>query len=206
MSQRTKQRRQFALSLLLYDRPLHPEIFRRIRSEEVERRAYRASVHLIDGGHLVEFEAGGSRLSEVVVDGPEDVPQIGLIEHVPCRGEHCHEAETHENVRYMLSTQEEQLPDALYEATKQEILDYARQRELMWAQVPAQPAQSDGTPGRGPFLGCLDVERRANELLVQSFHLYDEFNMVLKTQGIIEAVKLPAAGAKGGAKIGGRRG
>ena len=35
----------------------------------------------------------------------------------------------------------------------------------------------------------LDIERRSHELLVQSFHLFDENQMVIKTQAIIEVVK-----------------
>lgn len=189
MSQRTKQRKQFALNLLLYNRPLHPELFRFHRSEEAERRAYTAQIHLVDGGHLVEFDAGDSHLTEILVNSPENMPDRGLIEEVPCRGERYHEDVTHENIRYMISTQEEQLPAPLYEATRQEILDYAQKRELMWADVSGN-LDEEGN-GRGRFLGALDVERRANELLVQSFHLFDEFQMVVKTQGIIEVLRTP---------------
>ncbi len=184
MSQRTKQRKQFALNLLLYSNPVHPELFRRYRTQEVERKAYTAQVHLIDGGHLVEFEAGGNHLTEIIVNGGDNKPQNGLIEEVPCRGERCHELETHDNIRYMISTQEEQLSGTLYDATRREIMDYAQKRELMWAEVPA-----DETEGRGLFLGALDIERRASELLVQSFHLFDEFQMVVKTQAIMEVIR-----------------
>ena len=48
------------------------------------------------------------------------------------------------------------------------------------------------TPGRdesGEVLSVLDIERRSHELLVQSFHLFDETQMVIKTQAIIEASK-----------------
>jgi len=38
-------------------------------------------------------------------------------------------------------------------------------------------------------LGVLDIERRSHELLVQSFHLFDESQMVIKTQAIIEVIK-----------------
>jgi len=180
MSRSTKQRKQFALNLLLYGNPVHPELFRRYRSQDVERRTYRAAVHLIDGGHLVEFDAPGSHLT----NGGENHPQNGLIEEVPCRGERLHEVETHDNVRYMISTQEEQLQGSLFDATRAEILDYAQKRELMWTEVAANEAE-----GRGRFLGVLDVECRAGELLVQSFHVYDEFQMVVKTQGLIEVIK-----------------
>ncbi len=189
MSQRTKQRKQFALNLWLFNRPLHPELFRLHRSETAERRSYTARIHLVDGGHLVEFDTGEHHLTELVAYGPDNLPKNGLIEEVLCRGEKYHEDITHENIRYMISTQEEQLSPALYEATRQEILDYAQKRELAWVDVPGEQ-DHDGN-GRGRFLGVLDIERRANELLVQSFHLFDEFNMVIKTQGIIEVLKTP---------------
>ena len=193
MSQRTKQqRKQFLLNLHLFDRPLHPELFRLHRTEAADRRAYSAQVHLTDAGHVVEFDAGGGRrLTEILInqsDHPQlELPQNGLIEEVQCRGEAYHEAEVLPGVNYMISTQEEQLPPPLYEATREEILDYAQRRELMWVDVPGDLTGEPG--GRGRFLGVLDVERRANELLVQSFHLFDEFQMVVKTQGIVEVVR-----------------
>jgi hypothetical protein len=185
MSTRTKQRKQFALNLLLYSRPLHPELFRCHRTELAQRRTYEAQIHLVDGGHVVEFDAGDVHLTEIMYNGPESgngMPQRGLIEELPCRGERYHETVIDDRVRYMLSTQEEQLPSPLYESTRQEIVEYAQMRELMWTDVPAGDE-------RGRFLGVLDIERRANELLVQSFHLFDEFGIVVKTQGIIEVMK-----------------
>jgi hypothetical protein len=47
------------------------------------------------------------------------------------------------------------------------------------------PSQGDA----GGYLSVLDIERRSHELLVQSFHLFDENQMVIKTQAIIEVVK-----------------
>ena len=70
----------------------------------------------------------------------------------------------------------------LYEATRHEISTYAAKRELM---------SGEGTlgPDGGGFLSVLDIERRSHELLVQSFHLFDENQMVIKTQAIIEVSK-----------------
>ena len=115
--------------------------------------------------------------------GSSSMPERGLIESLLCRGERYHEAETHHNVRYMLSTQEEQLPGTLYEATRQEIRDYAQKRELVWVESPE-------TDARGGSLSALDIERRANELLVQSFHLFHDTSTVIKTQGIIEVTRV----------------
>jgi hypothetical protein len=71
----------------------------------------------------------------------------------------------------------------LSDATRHEIHTYASKRELMTAD---SPPNHDGSGG---YLSVLDIERRSHELLVQSFHLFDENQMVIKTQGIIEVVK-----------------
>ena len=50
-------------------------------------------------------------------------------------------------------------------------------------------AEQSATAEGSGFLSVLDIERRSHELLVQSFHLFDDNQMVIKTQAIIEVVK-----------------
>ena len=57
-----------------------------------------------------------------------------FLQSIPCRGEKYHEMNVGENIRYMISTQEEQLTQTLYDATRQEISTYANRRELMSAE------------------------------------------------------------------------
>ena len=181
MSHRTKQRRSGGLTLLLYQRTLHPELFRILGSEKVSRRAYEAEIWLVEGGHVTMFTAGKNVLTEVILTGTEEYPDRGLIQKVPCRGEKYHEMQSG-NVRYMISTQEEQLTQTLYDATKHEISTYAIRRELMMGETPP-------SGDKGGIFSVLDIERRSHELLVQSFHLFDDNLMVLKTQAIIEVIK-----------------
>jgi hypothetical protein len=182
MSNRTKQRRSGGLTLLLYQRTLHPELFKILASEQVSRRAYEADVWLVEGGHVISLTAGKNTLTEVIVTTNEPLTDRGLLQTIPCRGEKYHEMQAAPNLKYMISTQEEQLSQTLYDATKHEISTYAARRELMSAEVPA-------TQETGASLSVLDIERRSHELLVQSFHLFDENQMVIKTQAIIEVVK-----------------
>ena len=182
MPNRTKQRRSGGLTLLLYQRTLHPELFRILASEQVSRRAYEADIWLVEGGHVISFSAGKNTLTEVIVTNHEPLTDRGLLQTIPCRGEKNHEMTSGGTIRYMISTQEEQLTQTLYEATKHEIASYANKRELMTAETPA-------TPETGASLSVLDIERRSHELLVQSFHLFDENQMVIKTQAILEVIK-----------------
>ena len=181
MSNRTKQRRSGGLTLLLYQRTLHPELFKILASEQVSRRAYEADIWLVEGGHVISLTAGKNTLTEVIVTSNDPMTDRGLLQTIPCRGEKYHET-TVGNIRYMISTQEEQLSQTLYDATRHEIATYANKRELMQAEVPAKE-------DTGGSLSVLDIERRSHELLVQSFHLFDENQMVIKTQAIIEVIK-----------------
>jgi hypothetical protein len=182
MSSRTKQRRSGGLTLLLYQRTLHPELFKILATERVSRRAYEADIWLVEGGHVISLTAGKNTFSEVIVTTNEPLTDRGLLQSIPCRGEKYHEMTAGPNIKYMISTQEEQLSQTLYDATRHEIATYASRRELMAAETPPR----DETGG---VLSVLDIERRSHELLVQSFHLFDENQMVIKTQAIIEVVK-----------------
>jgi hypothetical protein len=184
MSNRTKQRRSGGLTLLLYQRTLHPELFSILSTARFQRRAYEADIWLVEGGHVITFSAGDNPLTEVIITNPDksNLTDRGLVQSIPCRGERYHEMTSGGTIRYMISVQEEQLTQTLYDATRNEIADYAAKRELMTAEVPARE-ESAGS------LHVLDIECRSHELLVQSFHLFDENQMVVKTQGIIEVVK-----------------
>jgi hypothetical protein len=182
MSNRTKQRRSGGLTLLLYQRTLHPELFKILASEQVSRRAYNADIWLVEGGHVITFLAGKTSLTEVIATNHDPLVERNFLQSIPCRGEKYHEMTVGENVRYMISTQEEQLTQTLYDATREEISTYAERRELMSAEGVSS---TDG----GGYLSVLDIERRSHELLVQSFHLFDENLLVMKTQAIIEVIK-----------------
>jgi len=182
MANRTKQRRSGGLTLLLYQRTLHPELFKILASEQVSRRAYEADIWLVEGGHVIMFAAGKNTLTEVIVTNNAPLTDRGLLQSIPCRGEKYHEMTAGGNIRYMISTQEEQLTQTLYDATKHEIASYASKRELM-------TAETQGNGDIGGTLSVLDIERRSHELLVQSFHLFDDTQMVIKTQAIIEVIK-----------------
>ena len=141
-SNRTKQRRSGGLTLLLYQRSLHPELFKIYGTERVVRRAYDADIWLVEGGHVIAFTAGKNTLTEVIVNHGEPMTDRNLVQSIPCRGEKYHETTFGGNIRYMISTQEEQLSQTLYDATREEITAYAAKRELMTAE---QTATAEGS-------------------------------------------------------------
>ncbi len=149
MSNRTKQRRSGGLTLLLYQRTLHPELFRIHATEQVSRRAYEADIWLVDGGHVVSFRTGKNTLTEVIRMNHEPLTDRGLLQSIPCRGEKYHETTAGPNIRYMISTQEELLTQTLYDATKHEIATYAAKRELMTRGYPGHHRVCGGVERAG---------------------------------------------------------
>src|ERR1700728_571477 len=90
MSNRTKQRRMGGLTLLLYQRTLHPELFKILASEQVTRRAYEADIWLVEGGHVISLTAEKNTLTEVIVNKSEPMTDRSLLLSTPCRGEKYH--------------------------------------------------------------------------------------------------------------------
>src|SRR3954451_23110786 len=158
MSSRTKQRRSGGLTLLIYQRTLHPELFKILASERVSRRAYDDDIWLVEGRHVIYLTAGKNTFSEVIVTNHEPLTDRGLLQSIPCRGERYHEMTAGENIKYMISTQEEQLTQTLYDATKQKPAPPPPRPELMSPEAPPRDA-------RGATLSVLDIERRSHELL-----------------------------------------
>ncbi|MGH7214107.1 MAG: hypothetical protein ACREIT_05030 [Tepidisphaeraceae bacterium] len=110
MPNRTKQRRSGGLTLLLYQRTLHPELFNILGTEQVSRRAYEADIWLVEGGHVISFTANKNTLTEVIVTNNDPLTDRGLLQSIPCRGEKYHEMNAGTNIRYMISTQESSSP------------------------------------------------------------------------------------------------
>ena len=79
------------MTLLLYQRTLHPELFKILATEQVTRRAYEADIWLVEGGHVISFTAGKNTLTEVIVTKSEPMTDRGLLHSIPCRGEKYHE-------------------------------------------------------------------------------------------------------------------
>jgi len=70
------------------------------------------------------FTAGKNTLTEVIVTNYPAPTDRGLLQSIPCRGEKYHEMTAGPNIKYMISTQEEQLSQTLLRC------DQARDHQL----------------------------------------------------------------------------
>jgi len=164
--------------LMLYQRPLHPELFGIQDRQAFTQSDYEVECWMIPGGHILRFQGGGQCLSEVVVDQGPQLPQRGLLQALPCLGEKELEESVNDSVRYISSVQTELLSDNLYAATLAEMREFSKHHGTMhYEWVDAESSSN---------LSVFSVERYKKEVHTESYHLIGGAGFVLRTQSIFE--------------------
>jgi hypothetical protein len=167
-----------AYNMLLYRNALHPEFFGIEGRRRIEHGEYEFEAWIFRGGHALRFQHDGLCLTEIVTDEVEQLPERGLIATFPCAGEKDHDTTFGEQLVYMTSIQTEILTDHLYLGTHNEMLEHGRRFEglmSLWSEVQGKPN-----------LSLVDMQRFADQVHVQSYHLRADCSLVLHTQTIYQ--------------------
>jgi len=163
--------------LMLYKRPLHPELFT-FQGRRVDRHGdYEVETWLVKGGHVVRFILDGRSLVEAVLEGNDHLPESNLAHALPCLGEKEYEYEDDGNINYFTTLQTESLTENLYLATYREMKSFAHEVGGLWYE--------QDTPA-GPNMYVLDYQKYKKEFHVQGYHLTASNGNVLRTQSVFE--------------------
>jgi len=166
--------------LVLYSRPLHPELFT-FHARRTDRQGdYEVECWVVEGGHVVRFAVDGQNMVEVVLEGGENLPESGLSHVLPCIGEKEYDYEQEERIHYFTTLQTETLSENLYLATFREMLDFAQETGALFYE--------EQTPN-GPAMVVLDCQKYRREFHVQSYHLAPRTSTVLRTQSVFEIIQ-----------------
>src|SRR5208337_4685718 len=95
------------MRFLLYDRPLHPELFDIYQDHHIVKTSYEARIWVTGCAHVISFYRDRQSLVELMADPETDLPQRGLLLELPFRGEHDHEHKRAEGINYMMNFQVE---------------------------------------------------------------------------------------------------
>ena len=180
--------------LMLYRRPLHPELFS-IQGRSVFRTSdYEVESWLMPAGHVVRFQHEDQTLTETVIESGDHLPETGLVHALPCLGEKEFEMappqveespdspsspKSQRTLGYMTTIQTESLSDNLYMATYREMVDFADEKgALMYEWTEKETGAA--------CLTVLDSDKYKSEYQIQSYHLLGCNGMVLRTQSIFE--------------------
>lgn len=167
------------LHLFLYDRPLHPELFRHFADYRVRQGRYYADVWIVGLSHVVTVTMGHRSLTELLFSEHEVLPTRGVLTRFRMKGERDAERRTADGWHYLVSTQVEVMDEALYKSVHNDLVRHALRRG--WYCPYEQ--WSDGR--LAPF-SYLDHEARDREFHVHAFHAFPQDCTLVKTQSIFE--------------------
>jgi hypothetical protein len=168
---------------VLYQRPLHPELFHIHQSRHLERPTYQADIWVMGLSHVVTVQSAGRCVTEVTSDDIEVLPNNGMVTSFQFRGERDHVETFEHGMRYILSSQVERMSQNLFHASHRDLIRYASSRGML---VTFEDWAEDA--GLVPFT-FIDYELRDRELHVQAFHAFPADYTILKTQSIFEVGK-----------------
>ena len=119
--------------LMIYNRPLHPELFELQNRNNYRTSDYEVENWLIPAGHAVRFQVGDFSITEAVLESGDHLPENGLLHALPCVGEKDFNFSPNEHspLSYVTAIQTEALTDNLYNATFNEMVDFASEAEAL---------------------------------------------------------------------------
>lgn len=166
------------LNLFLYDRGLHPELFRHYSDHRVEQGRYHAGIWIIGLGHYVSVTHGNRSLTELISRDSELLPSRGVLSRFRLKGERDLERRA-DGWGYMASTQIETMDEALYKSVHVDLIRHAAKRG--WFYQYDFWAESDLVP-----FSYVDHEARDSEFHIHAFHAFPSERTIVKTQTIFE--------------------
>ena len=166
--------------LVLYRRALHPELFKVKARRVLEHAGYEFETWVMPGSHLLRFQFNGECATELITDQEDCVPDRGIVAAMPCAGERDHEEKFTETINYASTLQTEQLPEPLYRATYDELLEFGRESGALIHEW----RDDDG----GRCASIIDVQRFRKEVHAQGYHLMSQGGLILRTQCLFEIV------------------
>ena len=166
--------------LALYQRALHPELFRIQDRRAAPQAEYEVEAWVTPGGHVLRFAGRNRCLTEAVAHQDFPLPDRNILHNLQCLGEREVDQVIEGTVRYMASAQTELLTDNLYAATFKEMKEFAAENQALihaWTEP-------DGTQS----LSVLDLQYFRREMHAQAYHMVGPNGFMLRTQSIFEMV------------------
>jgi hypothetical protein len=167
------------LHLFLYDRPLHPELFRHFADYRVRQGRYHADVWITGLSHVITVTMGHRSISELLSNDNEVLPTRGVLTRFRMKGERDAERRTNDGWHYMVSSQIETMDEPLYKSVHNDLIRHAVRRG--WYYPYEEWAESELVP-----FTYIDYEARDREFHVHAFHAFPHERTLAKTQSIFE--------------------
>jgi hypothetical protein len=167
------------LHFVLYDRPLHPELFRHYADYRVAQGRYHADVWVVGLSHVVTLTCGQRSITELLSPDNEFLPTRGVVSRFRLKGERDQERRLPDGWSHMVSSQVETMDQPLYKSVHNDLLRHASKRG--WFTPYEQWGEGDLFP-----FSYVDHEARDAEFHIHAFHAFPHERTLVKTQSIFE--------------------
>jgi len=167
------------LHLFVFDRALHPELFRHFADYQVRQGRYQADIWVVGLSHVITVTSGQRCLTELLARESDVLPTRGVLSRFRLKGERDHERKTPDGWSYMVSTQIETMDEALYKSVHNDLLRHTEKRG--WFHSYNEWEENGLTP-----FSYIDHEARDSEFHVHAFHANPLERTLIKTQSIVE--------------------
>ncbi|MBI5765324.1 MAG: DUF2617 family protein [Planctomycetes bacterium] len=174
----TKQRSS-DLNFFLYRRALHPELFHIYLDKHISYGNFHADIWVLGLSHLVTLHSNGTMVTELAAVPSDLLTDRNLVTQFRFRGERDFQIRFSDTMRYIFSSQVEEMSEHIFRTTYRDLSRYAQQKGLY---VPYPQWTSNGME---PF-SFLDYEMRQHELHVHAYHTFPGEWRILRTQSIFE--------------------
>jgi hypothetical protein len=167
------------LMFSLFQRPLHPELFKIYDSRQLNTEKYEAIIWVTGCTHVVSVFANDICLTEVVSAPGQMLPSRGLIERFQFRGPRTHKCTLSKGVNYMTDFQVEKMSPNLYRQSHSDLERFARNRGVFVKFPELEIGKLQ------PFC-YVDFEARQTELHLHTFAAYPDQVTMIKTQSLFD--------------------
>lgn len=173
------RQRSTDLNFFLYRRALHPELFHIYLDKHITYGNFQADIWIIGLSHLVTVQSGGTMVTELTAVPSDLLTDRNLVTQFRFRGERDFQYRFSDNMRYIFSSQVEEMTEHIFRTTYRDLVRYAKQKGLY---VPYSPWKTNGLD---PF-SFIDYETRHHEFHVHAYHAFPGEWRILRTQSIFE--------------------
>ena len=167
------------LTFCLFERPVHPELFKIYASRRFFQGDYEAVIWVTGCSHVISVFEGDDCMTELICAPGQLLPRLGLRKRFAFKGEKSYHCACSGGLEYVMNFQLESMSSNLYRQTQQDLRNMGKKRGMLVAY--AQWAKDDLLP-----LSYIDYEARVKELHVHTFHALPEQQVLLKTQSLFK--------------------
>lgn len=167
------------LNLILFDRPLHPELFRHYANYRVNQVRYHADIWFVGLSHVVTVTSGQRSLTELISVDSEMLPSRGVLTRFRMKGERDLERRSPDGWHYMISSQVETMDEPLFKSVHFDLIKHAQKKG--WYSSFDQWADGEMSP-----FSYIDHEAWDGQFHIHAFHSFPHERTVVKTQTIFE--------------------